>query len=159
MKVWTKSLFARGNLKMAVTLKYSCHFIWWSSKWISSPGSVFTCCIYSVPFLEKKAISRVFCVLHAARSYSRRRGKACECLVFPYYYLESSNDPWNNDVFLLLCLCVCLFGVNDYSALNSQIFKPPLLQGVKTFHWIIIMLSNCVIKNGNYGCFFILSRL
>ena len=86
---------------------YGSHFVWWSTN--SFPVSVFYIFLWWAFF--KKAISKVFCVvLHAARSYGRRRGKVCECDLI--CSLSSCNDPWGFFV-LLLCLsalsCCWLF--------------------------------------------------
>lgn len=59
-----------------------------NSKWLSLSnaeailaGSVLH--FYCMPFSYIKSNSRVSCVvLHAARSYGRRRGKTCECVLF-----------------------------------------------------------------------------
>lgn len=54
-----------------------------SCKWLpfclelTIPSPVCTCLTVHL-FEEGRAILSVFCVLHAARSYGRRRGKACE---------------------------------------------------------------------------------
>lgn len=89
--------------------------VWWkfrrvvSCKWllfcleltVSSPVCTsLTVCLFG----EVSAILSVFCVLHAARSYGRRRGKARECVS-----LSSCKELQRNYaiVVLLLCLSAC----------------------------------------------------
>lgn len=55
--------------------------------------------------LIKIVISRVFCVLHAARSYGRRRGKASECLVFLGVF-DGYNGRYN---VIILCGLASVF--------------------------------------------------
>lgn len=113
-----------NNMKMLL--------VWWkfvrvvSCKWlpfwveltVSSP--VCTCLTVCL-FWEGRAILSVFCVLHAARSYGRRRGKAHERVL-----LSSCKEPWNYTiVVLLLRLSVCLFSVTSPSSWNTLLeFKP-----------------------------------